>query len=60
MENNQITLSIDALPTKWYNIAPDLPEPLPQPKEPENGPSRLDFLGKTMVHECLGQEMSTE
>ena len=60
MENNQIPLPIDALPTRWYNIAPDLPEPLPQPKEPENGPSRLDFLGKTMVHECLGQEMSTE
>jgi len=59
-EGNQIALSLDALPTKWYNIVPDLPEPLPPPKEPERGPSRLDFLSKTMVHECLRQEMSTE
>ncbi len=60
MEKNQIALPIDELPTKWYNIAPDLPEPLPPPKEPETGPSRMEFLGKTMVHECLRQEMSTE
>jgi tryptophan synthase beta chain len=60
MEKNQITLPVDELPTKWYNITPDLPEPLPPPKEPGTGPSRMEFLGKTMVHECLGQEMSTE
>ncbi|MEM3696287.1 MAG: TrpB-like pyridoxal phosphate-dependent enzyme [Candidatus Bathyarchaeia archaeon] len=60
MEKNQINLPIDELPTKWYNIIPDLPEPLPPPKEPETGPSRMEFLGKTMVHECLRQEMSNE
>jgi tryptophan synthase beta chain len=60
MEKNQIILPVNELPTKWYNIKPDLPEPLPPPKEPEFGPSRMDFLGKTMVHECLGQEMSNE
>ncbi|MDI6805354.1 MAG: TrpB-like pyridoxal phosphate-dependent enzyme [Candidatus Bathyarchaeia archaeon] len=60
MEKNQINLPIDELPTKWYNIIPDLPEPLPPPKEPETGPSRMEFLGKTMVHECLKQEMSNE
>jgi tryptophan synthase beta chain len=60
MEKNQITLPVDELPTKWYNITPDLPEPLPPPKEPGTGPSRMEFLGKTMTHECLGQEMSTE
>lgn len=60
MEKNQIPLPIDELPTKWYNIIPDLPEPLPPPKEPENGPSRMEFLGKTMVHECLKQEASGE
>ena len=60
MDKNQIALPVDELPTKWYNIAPDLLEPLPPPKEPETGPSRLEFLGKTMVHECLRQEMTTE
>jgi len=60
LEKNQISLPVDELPTKWFNIIPHLPEPLPPPKEPENGPSRMDFLGKTMVHECLKQEMSTD
>jgi tryptophan synthase beta chain len=53
---NQITLPLDELPTKWYNILPDLPESLPPPKEPEEGPSRLDFLARTMIGECLRQE----
>jgi tryptophan synthase beta chain len=60
MEKDQIALPLDEFPTKWYNIMPDLPEPLPPPKEPGSGPSRMDFLGKTMIKECLGQEMSTE
>jgi len=60
MEKDQIALPIDEFPKKWYSIIPDLPEPLPPPKEPEEGPSRMDYLAKTMVKECLGQEMSTE
>jgi len=60
METSQIPLHPDELPTKWFNIIPYLPEPLPPPKEPESGPSRMDFLGRTMVHECLKQEMSTD
>lgn len=60
METSQIPLHPDELPTKWFNIVPYLPEPLPPPKEPESGPSRMDFLGRTMVHECLKQEMSTD
>lgn len=60
MEIDQIALPIDEFPKKWYNIVPDLPEPLPPPREPESGPSRMEFLGKTMIKECLGQEMSTE
>jgi len=60
MDKNQFQLSVDELPTKWYNIIPDLPEPLPPPKEPETGPSRMEYLAKTMTGECLKQEMSTE
>jgi tryptophan synthase beta chain len=60
MEKNQITLPVDELPTKWYNIGPDLLEPLPPPKEPETGPSRMEFLAKTMTGECLKQEMATD
>jgi len=57
-KTNQFSLPVDELPKEWYNIQPDLPEPLPTPKEPEDGVSRMDFLGKTMVHECLRQEFS--
>ncbi|MCK4634214.1 pyridoxal-phosphate dependent enzyme, partial [Candidatus Bathyarchaeota archaeon] len=60
MKINQICLPVDDLPKKWYNITSDLPEPLPPPKEPETGPSRTEFLGKTMIHECLGLESSTD
>jgi tryptophan synthase beta chain len=60
MKPDQIALPIDEFPTKWYNIMPDLPEPLPPPKEPETGPSRMEYLGKTMIKESLGQEMSAQ
>jgi tryptophan synthase beta chain len=60
LKTNQISLPVEDLPKKWYNITPDLPEPLPPPKEPETGPSRMDFLGKTMIHECLKQEASSD
>jgi len=58
MQANQISLPVDELPKEWYNIQPDLPEPLPTPKEPEDGVSRMDFLNRTMIHECLRQEFS--
>ena len=60
MQNNQILLPVDEMPTKWYNIIPDLPKPLPPPKEPEEGPSRLEFLSRTMIRECLKQELSDQ
>jgi len=60
MNVNQIALPVDELPKEWYNIKPDLPQPLPPPKEPETGQSRMDFLGRTMIHECLRQEASDQ
>lgn len=57
---SQISLPEDEFPTKWYNILPDLKPPLAPPKEPETGPSRMEFLSRTMVHECLRQESSND
>ena len=37
-----------------------MPEPLPPPKEPETGPSRMEYLGRTMIKESLAQEMSAQ
>ncbi len=58
MKQAQIALSVDELPTKWYNVIPDLPVRLPPPKEPADGESRLEALGKRMIGECLRQESS--
>jgi len=48
------------MPKSWYNILPDLREPLPPPKEPGDGRSRLEFLKRVMAANCLAQESSTE
>ena len=57
---NMVNLKFDEMPTQWYNILPDLPEPLPPPKDPEDGPSRIQNLPNLMVGECLKQEFSQE
>ena len=58
MKKAQISLPVDDLPTRWYNIQPDLPNKLPPPKEPGTGESRLQALGRRMIGECLKQEFS--
>ncbi len=57
---SQIVLPSDDLPGSWYNIVPDLPGKLPPPMDPEEGPSRLEFLSKVLLKHCLQQESSTE
>lgn len=58
--SNQIRLPVEDLPKRWYNIVPDLPEPLPPPKDPEEGESRLAMLEKVMIRTCLEQDSSDE
>ncbi len=55
-----VVLPDDERPTKWYNIQADLPEPLPSPMDPKEGPSRIKALPDLLVGECLRQENSTE
>ncbi len=59
-ENREIILKADELPDKWYNIIPDLPEPLSPPKDPPEGYSRVDDLPNMLLQECLKQEMSDQ
>lgn len=54
-----INLRVEELPRHWYNILPDLPEPLPPPKDPE-GESRLANLPNLMMAECLKQEAASD
>src|SRR2546427_4792831 len=55
-----VHLPDDERPTKWYNIQADLPEPLPPPKDPATGPSRIKALPELLIGECLRQENSTQ
>jgi tryptophan synthase beta chain len=59
-DDRAIILKADELPDKWYNIIPDLPEPLPPPMDPPEGYSRVGDLPNLLVGECLKQEMSGE
>ncbi len=59
-DQRQFRLDVDELPTRWYNVVPDLPEPLPPPKDPDDGPSRIEQLPNMMIGECLKQEFSTD
>jgi tryptophan synthase beta chain len=59
-DRRQISLDVDEIPKRWYNIIPDLPEPLPPPMDPAEGPSRVRELPNMLIGECLKQEMSAE
>lgn len=50
-----IHLPPEELPKQWYNILPDLPEPLPPPQ----GEAQLQSLPGLMIHACLRQENAT-
>jgi len=54
-------LSEDRMPTEWYNIAADLPVPLPPPLHPGTGqPIGPQDLAPIFPMEVIRQEVSTE
>lgn len=57
MPTQRIDLSQDELPAHWYNIVPDLPEPLPEPHATKE---EFELLQRVLVPECLRQEFSRE
>ncbi|MFP3318099.1 MAG: TrpB-like pyridoxal phosphate-dependent enzyme [Thermoplasmata archaeon] len=56
--SNRIDLVQDDMPDFWYNILPDLPEPLPPPRD-ITGKS-IEVLKKVMPTEVLRHEFSSE
>ncbi len=60
VNSNVYNLSPKELPERWYNILPDLPGPLPKPKDPDGGPSRVKMLPEIFSKECLKQEGSDQ
>jgi len=56
-----VQLSPDEVPTSWYNIQADLPEPLPPPLDPSTGkPLNPASLERIFARELVGQEVSTK
>lgn len=63
MSNTQlkVVLSQDKLPTDYYNIQHDLPEPLPPPLDPGTlQPMSPEPLLRLFAKECVMQEVSTQ
>ncbi len=51
-------LSQDEIPSSWYNILSDLPEPLPQPQDPTG--KAFEVLKQALPSKDLENEFSTE
>ncbi|AFK23042.1 TrpB-like pyridoxal phosphate-dependent enzyme [Pyrococcus sp. ST04] len=57
----KVVLPDGKIPRRWYNILPDLPEPLAPPLDPEtNEPIDPEKLKRIFAEELVKQEMSTE
>ena len=48
------------VPNAWYNIAADLPTPLPPPRDPDEGDSRIALLAKIFPSALIDQEFTAE
>ncbi len=61
MDKRAIFLSQDDIPTSWYNIQADLPEPLPPPLDPGTlKPMSPEPLFRVFGKELVAQEVSQE
>jgi tryptophan synthase beta chain len=60
-ETSRYTLNDDEIPTSWYNIIPDLPEPPPPPLHPgTHEPIGPDDLAPLFPMDLIAQEVSTD
>jgi tryptophan synthase beta chain len=60
-ETSRYTLNDDEMPTSWYNIIPDLPEPPPPPLHPgTHEPIGPDDLAPLFPMDLIAQEVSTD
>ncbi len=61
VQERVVYLDGDGIPRYWYNILPDLPEPLPPPLDPETGePVSPEKLAVLFPRELIRQEVSEE
>ncbi|MFH1087136.1 MAG: TrpB-like pyridoxal phosphate-dependent enzyme [Chloroflexota bacterium] len=61
MKTTIFSLSQQEMPTRWYNVLPDLPEPLPPPLHPGTGkPVTAQDLARVFPMALIEQEMSPQ
>jgi tryptophan synthase beta chain len=61
MEETKVLLDLDEMPKRWYNILPDLPEPLAPPLHPATKePVGPDDLAPLFPMELIKQEVSQD
>jgi tryptophan synthase beta chain len=59
--NTRTVLDENEIPRQWYNILPDLPQPLPPPLDPGTGkPISPKALERIFAAELIRQEVSSE
>ncbi|MEM4644425.1 MAG: hypothetical protein QW748_03490, partial [Candidatus Methanomethylicaceae archaeon] len=57
----RVDLSLEEIPKYWYNILPDLPEPMPPPLDPSTKkPISPEALFAIFPKSLVMQEVSTE
>ncbi len=56
----KIVLGEDELPRQWYNLAADLPHPMPPPVDRNGAPIGPDALAPVFPMNLIEQEVSTE
>ena len=59
-EQIKVILSEDELPRQWYNLAADLPHPLPPPVDGAGNPIGPEALAPVFPMNLIEQEVSTE
>jgi tryptophan synthase beta chain len=60
MVTRKILLQEEDIPKQWYNIAPDLPKPLPPFIDPETKQPGVGIVPRIFPKEIIGQEISQE
>jgi tryptophan synthase beta chain len=60
MVTKKILLSEDEIPKQWYNIAPDLPKPLPPFIDPNTKEPGVGIVPQIFPKAIIGQELSKE